>query len=50
MHEMKPVVTSDHSVGVCPSVRLSRGSSWLHCAKMAERIKMLFGVNTPGGR
>jgi len=26
-----------------------RGSSWLHCAKMAEQIKMLFGVNTPEG-
>jgi len=28
---------------------MSRGSSLLHCAKMAEQIKMLFGVNTPGG-
>jgi len=24
-------------------------STWLHCAKMAKQIKMLFGVNTPGG-
>jgi len=27
---------------------LSRGSSRLRCAKMAEQIKMLFGVNTHG--
>jgi len=31
------------------SAILSRGSSRLHCTKMAEQIKMLFGVNTPGG-
>jgi len=31
------------------SVCLSRGSSRLHCAKIAEQIKMLFGMNTPGG-
>jgi len=36
-------------VSVCQSVCLSRGSSRLRCAKMAEQIKMLFGVNTPGG-
>jgi len=30
------------------SVCLSRGSSRLHCATVAEQIKMLFGVNTPG--
>jgi len=31
------------------SVCLSRGSSRLHCAKMAaEQFKMLFGVNTLG--
>jgi len=44
------------AVSVCLSVRqsvrqsvcLSRGSPLLHCAKMAEQIKMLFGVNTPG--
>jgi len=34
---------------VRPSVRLSRGLTWLHCVKMAERIKMLFGMNTLGG-
>jgi len=33
--------------GVCLSVRLSRGSSRLRCAKLAEQIKMLFGMNTP---
>jgi len=31
------------------SVSLSRGSTQLHCAKMAGRIKMLFGVITRGG-
>jgi len=35
--------------GVWLSVCLSRGSSRLHCEKMAERIKILFEVNTPGG-
>jgi len=46
MHEMWSVLTDVH--GICLSVCLSCGSSRLHCAKMAERIKMLFGVNTPG--
>jgi len=32
--------------GVCPPVCLSRHSTRLHCAKMAEQIKMLIGVNT----
>jgi len=43
MHEMQTIVNVD------PGICLSRGSTWLRCAKMAERIKMLFGVNTPGG-
>jgi len=30
------------------SVCLSRSSARLHCAKMAEQIKMLFGVSAPG--
>jgi len=47
MHEMQPIVTDVCSV--CPSVCLSRSSTRLHCAKMAEQIKMLFGVNTLGG-
>jgi len=47
MHEMQTVVTNDHAM--CSSVCLSHGSSRLHCAKMAEQVKMLFGVNTPGG-
>jgi len=47
MHEMQTTVTD--VCGVCLSVCLSRGSPWLHCAKMAEKIKMLFGVNTPWG-
>jgi len=29
------------------SVCLSHGPSWLYCAN--QQIKMLFGVNTPGG-
>jgi len=37
------------AVSVCQSVCLSRGSTRLHCAKMAEQIKILFMVNTPGG-
>jgi len=48
MHEMQPIVTGVR--GVCPSVCLSRGSTRLHSAKTAELIKMLLGVNTPGGR
>jgi len=47
MHEMQSIVTD--VCGVCLSVCLSCGSSRLHCAKMTEQIKMLFGVNTPGG-
>jgi len=47
MHQMQTIVTDDPSV--CLSVCLSRGSTRLHCAKMAEQIKMLFGVNTRGG-
>jgi len=42
----QPIVTDVR--GVCSSVCLSRGSTRLHCGKTAERIKMLFGVNTPG--
>jgi len=41
---MQTVVTDDR--GVCPSVCLSRGSTRLHCAKTAERMKMLFAVNS----
>jgi len=33
---------------VCVCVCVSRGSSQLRCAKTAEQIKMLFGVNTVG--
>jgi len=44
VHELQTIATDD--CGVCLSV--SRGSTRLHCAKMAKRIKMLFGVNTPG--
>jgi len=36
-------------VSVCKPVCLSHDSSQLRWAKMAEQIKMLFGVNTPGG-
>jgi len=42
MHDMQTIVTDD------PGVCLSRGSTRLHCAKMAERIKMLFGVLSCG--
>jgi len=41
MHEMQTIVTDDR--GVCSSVSLSHGSTRLHCAKLAEQIKMLFG-------
>jgi len=46
MHEMQSVLIDVGSV--CLSVSLSHGSSLLHCAKMAEQIKMLIRVNTPG--
>jgi len=45
MHEMLTIVIDVHSV----SLSLSRNSSRLHCKKVAEQIKMLFGVNTPDG-
>jgi len=44
MHEMHPIVTDDRGGCVCLSVCLSRSSSGLHCVKMAEQIKMMFGV------
>jgi len=47
MHDIQTIVTNVHG-GVCQSV-LSCGSVRLHCAKAAEQIKMLFGVNTPVG-
>jgi len=37
------------AVFACQSVCLSRGLSRPHCAKIAEQIKILFGVNTHGG-
>jgi len=46
MHVMQTIVTDDR--GVCQAVCLSHSLTRLHCAKMAEQIKMLFGVNTPG--
>jgi len=45
---MKTIVIDDR--GVCLSVCPSRGSTRLLCAKTAERIKILFGLNTPGGQ
>jgi len=48
MHEMQAIVTDVR--GVCPSVlSVSYGSTRLHCAKMAQRVKILFGVNSPEG-
>jgi len=51
MHEMQTTVTDDCRVNqsVCQSVCLSRGSTGLHCANTAKRIKILFGVKSPGG-
>jgi len=46
MHEMQTIVTDDRSVNLsvtCVSTRL-------HCARMAEWIKILCGVNTAGGQ
>jgi len=48
MREMQSILT--HVPGVCLSVCLSHVSSRLHCAKMAEQIKILFRVNTPRGQ
>jgi len=48
MHEVQTVVTDDH--GVCPSVCLSRSLSQLHCTKAAQRIHILFGVNSLGAK
>jgi len=45
MHDLQTVVTDDHSVcqSVCHIAQLS------FTAKMAGRIKILFGMNTSGG-
>jgi len=40
---MRTIVTN------VPAVCLSRGSTWFHCAKTTEQIKILFGVKTLGG-
>jgi len=49
MHDMQTIVIDVR--GGCLSVCLSAMQlTRLHCAKMAEPIKMPFGVNTPGGR
>jgi len=51
MHETQTIVTNVHSV--CLSVFqscLAYGSTQLHCAKTANQIKMLFGLNTLGAR
>jgi len=45
MHERQTVATG----ALCQSV-MSRGSTWLHCAKMAELISILLGVNTLGAQ
>jgi len=47
MHKMQTTVTD--VPGACPSICLSRSSTRLHCVKTAERINILFGVNTLGG-
>jgi len=47
MHEMRAIVTDVR--GVCLSVSLSRGLTWLYCAKTAERIKIPFEMTTLGG-
>jgi len=44
MHEMQAIVTN--VCGVC----LSGGSTWLHCAKTAEWIKRLNGLNILGSQ
>jgi len=41
MPEMQTIVSDDRGV------RLSGGSTRLHCPKPAERIKTLFRMNTP---
>jgi len=48
MHERQTIVINDP--GVCQSaiVCLPRGK--VGCAKKAERIDVLFGLVTPGGR
>jgi len=46
MHETQTILAD--VCGVCLPVCLSRDSYRLHCAKMAEQVKVLFGVNTPG--
>jgi len=46
----KTIATDDRGVYLSSlSVSLSRGLNLLHCAKMAERIDILFRVNTLGG-
>jgi len=46
MHEMQSILTDVH--GICQSVCHAAYLGFT-VQKMAEQIKMLFGVNTPGG-
>jgi len=53
MHDVQPIVTGVRGVclSICQSEKLPVSLSVRRiflCAKMAKRIKMLFGVNTPG--
>jgi len=49
MHQMQTIVTNDPGVCLLVCLSESSGSTQLHCAKTAERIKMVFAVNTLGG-
>jgi len=49
MHEIQTIVNLPViAVYVSQSVCLSRGLTRIHCAKKAEQIKILFGVNNLG--
>jgi len=47
MHEMRTIEIDDAG-RLCVSVSLSRGFIRLRCAKMVERIEVLFEVKTFG--
>jgi len=50
VREIQPIVTDVRNVSVSIRSSLSLGSTRLHCAKTAERIKMMFGMTTLGSQ
>jgi len=49
MHNMQTIAADDRGVCLSFSLSVTQLNSAPQCKQMAERIEMLFGVNTPWG-